>query len=184
MAKRECKISLFISQTARELLDAAVLEFDSPQGKLIDRMIIQFCAKKETTVKVKQSLSKKPSKKFIKPTMEEAGNYFVEKGFGLEMGQQFVDHYSTNGWLVGRMKAPMKDWKAAIRTWLVNKEPVTESKAIEMKTPADCITLLKKGMITSVSQLKEHRKMIETQYMLGRYSPKVMEMLTNIGMAV
>jgi hypothetical protein len=26
-----------------------------------------------------------------------------------------VDYYSSNGWKVGRN--PMKDWKAAVRTW-------------------------------------------------------------------
>jgi len=58
MAKRESKISLFISSEARTLLDAAVLEFDSPQGKLIDRMIMQFCGKKSVAAKVKRSASK------------------------------------------------------------------------------------------------------------------------------
>jgi hypothetical protein len=59
MAKRECKISLFISQTARELLDSAVLEFDSPQGKLIDRMIIQFCSKQDKPASNKAPKSKR-----------------------------------------------------------------------------------------------------------------------------
>ena len=27
----------------------------------------------------------------------------------------FMDHYTSNGWMVG--SNPMKDWKAAIRTW-------------------------------------------------------------------
>ena len=29
--------------------------------------------------------------------------------------QRFVDYYSANGWKVG--KNPMKDWRAAVRTW-------------------------------------------------------------------
>ena len=29
--------------------------------------------------------------------------------------QRFVDHYTANGWKVG--KNSMKDWKAAVRTW-------------------------------------------------------------------
>jgi hypothetical protein len=29
--------------------------------------------------------------------------------------ERFVDHYESNGWMVGRTK--MKDWKAAVRNW-------------------------------------------------------------------
>jgi hypothetical protein len=29
--------------------------------------------------------------------------------------QQWLDHYTANGWKVGRN--PMRDWKAAVRTW-------------------------------------------------------------------
>jgi len=30
----------------------------------------------------------------------------------------FIDHYESNGWLIG--KNPMKDWKATVRTWKRN----------------------------------------------------------------
>ena len=29
--------------------------------------------------------------------------------------ERFIDYYISNGWKVG--KNPMKDWKAAVRTW-------------------------------------------------------------------
>ena len=29
--------------------------------------------------------------------------------------EQFMDHYESNGWMVGKNK--MKDWQAAVRTW-------------------------------------------------------------------
>lgn len=32
--------------------------------------------------------------------------------------ESFVDYYTSKGWVVG--KSPMKDWKAAIRTWNKN----------------------------------------------------------------
>ena len=28
---------------------------------------------------------------------------------------EFVEHYTSNGWMVGRVK--MKDWRATVRTW-------------------------------------------------------------------
>lgn len=53
-------------------------------------------------------------KMFIKPTIEEVQSYIQEKGFTVN-AQIFIDYYTSNGWIVG--KNPMKDWKAAVRTW-------------------------------------------------------------------
>ena len=56
----------------------------------------------------------KPQKRFSKPTIEEVTAYCQERGKGVD-AQKWYDHYSANGWMVG--KNPMKDWKAAVRTW-------------------------------------------------------------------
>ena len=40
--------------------------------------------------------------------------YCEERGNGID-AQSFVDFYESKGWVVG--KSPMKDWKAAVRTW-------------------------------------------------------------------
>ena len=56
----------------------------------------------------------KPQKRFIKPTIEEVEAYCQERNKGVD-AQRWYDHYSSNGWKVG--KNPMKDWKAAVRTW-------------------------------------------------------------------
>lgn len=49
-----------------------------------------------------------------RPTVEEVRAYCSERGNGVDP-QAFVDFYESKGWLVG--KSPMKDWKAAVRTW-------------------------------------------------------------------
>jgi len=54
------------------------------------------------------------SKRFIKPTPQEVAEYANSIGYVLD-GEQFWDHYQSKGWHVG--KSPMKDWKAAVRTW-------------------------------------------------------------------
>lgn len=54
---------------------------------------------------------------FVKPTLEEVTAYCNERGNGIDP-QQWIDHYTSNGWKVG--KNPMKDWKAAVRTWEKN----------------------------------------------------------------
>lgn len=54
------------------------------------------------------------SKKFIKPTLEEVKSYIKENGYHTDP-EMFIDFYESKGWKVGNQ--PMKDWKAAIRTW-------------------------------------------------------------------
>ena len=52
---------------------------------------------------------------FVKPTLEEVRAYCRERANRIDP-EAFVDHYESNGWKVGG-KAPMKDWRAAIRNW-------------------------------------------------------------------
>lgn len=55
-----------------------------------------------------------PEKRFVKPTADEVRAYCAERGNHVD-AQAFVDFYAAKGWKVGN--APMKDWKAAVRTW-------------------------------------------------------------------
>lgn len=57
-------------------------------------------------------------KRFIKPTVEQVINYCKEQGYVLD-AQYFIDYYESKGWCVGKSK--MKDWKAAVRTWMRNR---------------------------------------------------------------
>ena len=57
------------------------------------------------------------AKRFTPPTLEEVTAYCIERGNSIDP-QHFIDHYTSNGWLVGKNK--MKDWKAAVRTWEKN----------------------------------------------------------------
>ena len=76
------------------------------------------------------TVTKTSTNKFIKPTVEQIKIYCSEIVFNLD-AEKFCDHYDSNGWLVG--KNPMKDWKAAVRTWKrnsskFNTEPNTQTK--------------------------------------------------------
>ena len=57
---------------------------------------------------------KKPLKRFTAPTLEEVKEYCEERKNNVD-AERFIDYYTANGWKVG--KNPMKDWKAAVRTW-------------------------------------------------------------------
>ena len=69
-------------------------------------------------------------KKFTIPTPEEVQAYCNERKNGIS-GQQFCDFYSSKGWKIG--KEPMKDWKAAVRTWEMRRKdqstPITQPQA-------------------------------------------------------
>jgi hypothetical protein len=56
--------------------------------------------------------------RFIPPTPSEVNSYCKERKNGID-GEYFCDHYQSRGWKIG--KNPMKDWKAAVRTWEKNQ---------------------------------------------------------------
>lgn len=53
----------------------------------------------------------------IPPDRDEVAAYCREAGYTVNIDAWFA-HYEANGWKVGRN--PMKDWKAAVRTWVHN----------------------------------------------------------------
>jgi hypothetical protein len=69
----------------------------------------------------KESINIVPLTRFVPPTEDEVALYCIERRNHVN-AQKFVDYYSSNGWKVGRN--PMKDWKAAVRTW--EKSEITE----------------------------------------------------------
>lgn len=73
---------------------------------------------KDRLGKDKNNKADKPARaRFTKPTIEEVQAYCRERGNSVD-ANRFVDYYEANGWKVG--KNPMKDWRAAIRTWEKN----------------------------------------------------------------
>lgn len=53
-------------------------------------------------------------KRFIPPDVEQVRAYCRERNNGIDP-EAFVNYYASKGWVVGR--SPMKDWRAAVRTW-------------------------------------------------------------------
>ena len=54
------------------------------------------------------------AKRFAPPSVEDVTAYCRERKNGVD-AQRFVDFYASKGWKIGQN--PMKDWKAAVRTW-------------------------------------------------------------------
>lgn len=69
---------------------------------------------KNNTQATNVAKSKKRQSRFRPPTRESVSAYCVERGNSVD-SDSFCDYYESNGWRVG--KNPMKDWKAAVRSW-------------------------------------------------------------------
>ena len=73
--------------------------------------------------------TKKRVNKFTPPTLEEVSSYCLERKNTVNP-QKFIDHYTSNGWMVGRNK--MKDWKASVRTWEKSNYNQPISKVVDI----------------------------------------------------
>jgi hypothetical protein len=63
---------------------------------------------------IKEKVKRK--KVFIKPTIEEIKVYCDERNNGINP-KYFFDSNEAKGWVVGKLRTPIVDWKAVIRTW-------------------------------------------------------------------
>jgi len=73
-----------------------------------------------------ETTTSRSSRRFKPPTEDEVRSYLVEIGKpGAISPEAFVAFYGSKGWVVG--KSPMKNWKLAVRTWLVNRAATAAS---------------------------------------------------------
>ena len=63
------------------------------------------------------------TKRFIKPSVKEIADYCNNNNYNID-AERFYDYYESKGWKVG--KAPMKDWKAAVRMWSRNNKKIPD----------------------------------------------------------
>jgi len=70
---------------------------------------------------VQTSQDPEKTKRFSKPTVQEVTEHGATLTPRFLKAQQFWDYYESKGWVVGR--SPMKNWKAAVRTWQARDQP-------------------------------------------------------------
>ena len=70
-------------------------------------------------------------KRFVKPTFEEVDTYCCQRNNSVD-AQAFIDFYESKGWKVGN--TPMKDWKAAVRTWERGNQRSANNKQTKQPT--------------------------------------------------
>jgi hypothetical protein len=70
---------------------------------------------------------KEKRQRFSPPTVDEVVEYCRERRNKVDP-QRFVDFYAAKGWKIGQN--PMKDWKAAVRTWEQREGNITPLKTV------------------------------------------------------
>ena len=85
---------------------------------------------------------------FTTPTLDECKAYAASKGLAMDVAH-FHDHYTSNGWKISG-RAPMKDWRAAMRNWArcektVRPLTVYERKRAEFELEAEAIAARKEA---------------------------------------
>ena len=72
--------------------------------------------------------ARKRAAPFTPPTPDEVAAYCRERGNAVD-AERFCDFYASKGWRIGNQ--PMKDWRAAVRTW----EKRGETQAAQRAAP-------------------------------------------------
>lgn len=83
-------------------------------SKLSTAMYQNFPQPQTESEEAEKKSSRKREKRFVPPTVHDVRAYCNKTGRHID-ADYFVDFYTSKGWKVG--KNPMKDWKAAVRTW-------------------------------------------------------------------
>ena len=68
---------------------------------------------------------KKSSSHFQKPSLEDVRAYCISRSNKVDP-EQFFNFYESKGWIIG--KSPMKDWRAAVRTWEKREKEIPQRK--------------------------------------------------------
>lgn len=79
-------------------------------------------------------VSKTNGTHFQKPTIAEVAAYCQERAKGVDP-QAWLDHYEANGWKVG--KNPMKNWRAAVRTWERSALTASANRGLDLSAIPD-----------------------------------------------
>ena len=97
----------------------------------------------EENRKENKRIEEKRIEKFKKPSLEEISEYCKIRNNGIDP-QSFFDFYEAKGWRIG--KEPMRDWRAAVRTWerrqMSEGKPLrifSQTASLDLKEPDDVL---------------------------------------------
>lgn len=109
------------SRQIRGFEDANLAPSETPNpGLHIHRLQTETTAETTGTPFIPLKGNEKKRSGFVVPSLDEVTEYAFEIGMTAGDGESFHDHFTANGWKVGKGGLPMKDWKAAMRNWKRN----------------------------------------------------------------
>lgn len=98
-----------------ELLEVAVREFPVMAKPVTEKPVTNKERNTKKELVKKNIVAKAPRELFIKPSIDEVKDFIKQNNYNVN-ANQWWNHYEAKGWLIGKNK--MKDWKAAVRTWV------------------------------------------------------------------
>lgn len=113
-------------------------EETKPNGFSENQMVLEETKKSQSESKseskgnTKESIKKES--RFAPPTPDDVRQYCNEHGYMVD-ADQFVDFYTQKGWMVGKNR--MKDWQAAVRTWVRRRQEDGGYKQTSFVPPPD-----------------------------------------------
>ena len=69
----------------------------------------------ETDNEAVKEAGKSSRTRFVPPNLVDVAAYCQQRRNAVDP-QRFIDYYEANGWVQGKGK-PIRDWRAAVRTW-------------------------------------------------------------------
>jgi hypothetical protein len=109
-----------------------ILTSERRQGDAPEENRVEENRVEEITPPISPQGGKRP--RFKPPTADEVRGYCRERGNSVDP-ERWHDHYTANGWKVG--KNPMKDWKAAVRTWESKPDEARDKNPSRAKRVSD-----------------------------------------------
>lgn len=74
---------------------------------------------------IKGNKERKSKTSFAVPELNEIKSFFLSNNSTVSEGENFYNHFESNGWLVGG-KSKMKNWQAAARNWIIRSAEFTK----------------------------------------------------------
>ena len=63
-------------------------------------------------------------------SIEEVQSFFLQQKSTVIEAEKFYNYFQSNGWKVGG-RAPMRDWSAAARNWILNSDKFSSKKPVQ-----------------------------------------------------
>jgi hypothetical protein len=92
-----------------------VIGFSADSTPKVNRMCTESEPNVNPSIPIPLPIPKEKRPRFEKPSLNDVKAYCQERRNRVNP-EQFIDHYEANGWVQGKGK-PIRDWKAAVRTW-------------------------------------------------------------------